>query len=221
MDFGWHGDLDLRAAVDLLARRTDVADGRIGSSAFRWAESRPVGAMAADDQTQGGRWPREPPTGVGRLTRRGSPTSSVGAGCSQEQLDRLTYGATDLLTSVSPPHDACSESAAGGGTAPVLLVASAASSRGGRRSAGSSPPGRPPREGVARARRAHRRARGRPHEWTGGSDSSSTLPSTLPGQRAVRPSACGQSDWVSWAVPPGHRRPTVEAHTGQALEERR
>ena len=124
MDFGWHGDLDLRAAVDLLARRTDVDDGRVGVVGLSMGGEQAVGALAADDR-------------IRAVVAEGATNRVAGdkawlsdelgvRGLLQEQLDRLTYGATDLLTSASPPPT-LRDSAAAAVPRRVLLVASAAS----------------------------------------------------------------------------------------------
>jgi fermentation-respiration switch protein FrsA (DUF1100 family) len=122
MDFGWYGDLDIRAAVDVLTRRPDVKDGRIGVVGLSMGGEEAIGALGADDR-------------IRAVVAEGATNRVAGdkawlsdalglRGWLQEQLDRLTYGATDLLTPASPPPTLRS-SAAVAAPRPVLLIASA------------------------------------------------------------------------------------------------
>lgn len=124
MDFGWYGDLDIRAAVDLLVRRPDVHDGRIGVVGLSMGGEEAVGAVAADDRIRA-------VVAEGATNRVAGDkvwlADEVGVrGWLQGQLDRLTYGTADLLTAASPPPT-LRASAAAAAPRPVLLVASAQS----------------------------------------------------------------------------------------------
>ena len=123
MDFGWHGDLDLAAAVEVLSRRPDVTDGRIAVVGLSMGGEQAIGALAADDR-------------IRAVVAEGATNRVAGdkawlsdelgvRGLVQEQLDRLTYGATDLLTAASPPI-ALRDAVAATAPRPVLLIAGGA-----------------------------------------------------------------------------------------------
>ncbi len=94
MAIGWHGADDLAAAVDWLAARPDVDDGRIGA----------VGLSMGGEEalTLAGQDPRVVAIvgdGVGiRVTGDVASPSPF-----EDAVNRLTYGLTDLLTAASPP----------------------------------------------------------------------------------------------------------------------
>ena len=124
MDFGWYGDLDVRAAVDLLARRSDVEGGRVAVVGLSMGGEQAIGAIGVDDR-------------IRAVVAEGATNRVAGdkawlsdelglRGLLQEQLDRLTYGATDLLTPAAPPPT-LRASAAAAAPHPVLLVAAAES----------------------------------------------------------------------------------------------
>lgn len=124
MEFGWYGDLDVRAAVDLLTTRPDVTGGRVAVVGLSMGGEEAIGALAADDR-------------VRAVVAEGATNRVAGdkawlsdelglRGWLQEQLDRLTYGATDLLTPASPPPT-LRASAAAAAPRPLLLVAAAES----------------------------------------------------------------------------------------------
>lgn len=120
MEFGWYGDLDLRAAVDVLVSRPDVTDGRVAVVGLSMGGEEAIGALASDDR-------------IAAVVAEGATNRVAGdklwlgeevglRGWLQEQLDRLTYGATDLLTPASPPPT-LRASAAAAAPRPLLLVA--------------------------------------------------------------------------------------------------
>ena len=215
MDFGWHGDLDLRAAVDLLARRTDVTDGRIAVVGLSMGGEQAIGALAADDR-------------IRAVVAEGATNRVAGdkawlsdelglRGLVQEQLDRLTYGATDLLTLGVATADPA-RLGSGGGTAPRAARRLGRLRRGGGR--GPVHRGRVARlgGGLARTRRAHRRSRGRRCRV---GPSCRTVPRLRPrATRVSEPSGrapCpGRVTGVSWAVPPSHH----QAHGARRTLER-
>lgn len=124
MDFGWYGDQDIRAAVDLLTQRSDVRSGRVAVVGLSMGGEEFIGAFASDDR-------------IKAVVAEGATNRVAGdkawlsdelglRGLLQEQLDRLTYGATDLLTP-APPPPTLRASAATAAPHPLLLVAAAGS----------------------------------------------------------------------------------------------
>ncbi|EWT03493.1 hypothetical protein N865_17375 [Intrasporangium oryzae NRRL B-24470] len=122
MDFGWYGDQDIRAAVDLLTRRSDVKGARVAVVGLSMGGEEAIGAFASDAR-------------IKAVVAEGATNRVAGdkawlsdelglRGLLQEQLDRLTYGATDLLTPASPPPT-LRASAATAAPRPLLLVAAA------------------------------------------------------------------------------------------------
>lgn len=100
MDFGWYGDLDIAAAVAHLGRRADVDPGRIGLVGMSMGGEEAIGAAPTVD--------------VGAVVAEGATARTAtdkawlsdvyGArGSLQEQLERVQYGVTDLLTDADPP----------------------------------------------------------------------------------------------------------------------
>ena len=111
MDFGWYGDQDIRAGVDFLASQPDVDGGRIGVVGLSMGGEEAIGAAAADPRIRAvvaeGASQRRPADKQWLSDVYGAP------GVIQEQLDRLTYGVTDLLTPADPPTPLRRAAAAG------------------------------------------------------------------------------------------------------------
>ncbi|GAA1970378.1 hypothetical protein GCM10009817_07870 [Terrabacter lapilli] len=124
MEFGWYGDLDLRAAVDVLATRSDVSRGRIGLVGLSMGGEEAIGALGSDTRVRAA----VAEGATNRVTDdKAWLTEELGVrGWLQQLLDRLTYGATDLLTPAGPPPT-LRASAAAAAPRPLLLVASAGS----------------------------------------------------------------------------------------------
>lgn len=122
MDFGWWGDLDVRAAVDGLVSRPDVTDGRIAVVGLSMGGEEAIGALASDRRIRAvvaeGATHRVAADRDWLVDRHGA------RGWVQVQLDRLTYALADLLTPASPPGT-LRESVARAAPRPVLLVAAA------------------------------------------------------------------------------------------------
>ena len=123
MDFGWYGDADIAAAVTFLQAQPDVDDGRIAAVGMSMGGEEAIGAAAGD--------PRIKAVVAEGATNRGAGdkawlSDEYGLrGALQEGVERLVYGAADLLTAASPPvtlHDAVAASA----PRPVLLIAGGA-----------------------------------------------------------------------------------------------
>lgn len=119
MNFGWYGDLDVRAAVDHLAQRPDVDPDRIGALGESMGGEEVLGALAADPRLQA-------------VVAEGASNRVAGdrtwlsddygvRGQVQELLDGPTYALTDLLTGADPP--ATLRHAVGTADRPALLVA--------------------------------------------------------------------------------------------------
>jgi fermentation-respiration switch protein FrsA (DUF1100 family) len=123
MDFGWYGDQDIRAGVDFLTAQPDVDGGRIGVVGFSMGGEEAIGASAADPRIRA-----VVAEGASQRTATDKQWLSEeygAAGALQEQLDRITYGVTDLLTPASPPT-ALRRAADLAAPRPLLLIAGGA-----------------------------------------------------------------------------------------------
>lgn len=120
MDFGWWGDADVAAAVDLLAAREDVDPDRIGVVGLSMGGEEAIGASAADAR-------------IRAVVAEGATARSAGdeawlsevyglRGAVQEQLERLQDRVTDLLTDAPQPISN-REAVERSGTTRYLLVA--------------------------------------------------------------------------------------------------
>lgn len=125
MDFGWYGDADIAGAgaVTFLQAQPDVDGERIAAIGMSMGGEEAIGAAAGD--------PRIKAVVAEGATNRGAGDKAWLSreyglrGALQEGLERLVYGATDLLTAASPPvplHDAVAAAA----PRPVLLIAGGA-----------------------------------------------------------------------------------------------
>jgi uncharacterized protein len=101
MDFGWYGDLDIAAAVDHLLTLDAVDPDRIGMLGLSMGGEEAIGSAAALD-------------GVRAVVAEGATARTAAdktwlsdvygwRGWFQEQIERVQYGVTDLLTEASPP----------------------------------------------------------------------------------------------------------------------
>jgi pimeloyl-ACP methyl ester carboxylesterase len=123
MDFGWYGDEDLTAAVSFLAGRSDVDGGRIGVVGLSMGGEEAIGAAAGDERIQA-----VVAEGAGhrQAADKAWLSDELGArGWFQEQVERLTYALTDLLTDADPPI-ALRDAVAATAPRPVLLIAGGA-----------------------------------------------------------------------------------------------
>jgi uncharacterized protein len=100
MDFGWYGDLDIAAAVEHLLTLDAVDPDRIGMLGLSMGGEEAIGAAALD--------------GVRAVVAEGATARTAAdktwlsdvygwRGWVQEQIERVQYGVTDLLTDASPP----------------------------------------------------------------------------------------------------------------------
>ena len=100
MDFGWYGDLDIAAGIDHLKVRSDVDPERIGvlglsmggEEAIGAATDRRVHAVVAEGAT------------ARTSADKGWLSDAYGwRGWLQEQVEKVQFAITDLLTDASPP----------------------------------------------------------------------------------------------------------------------
>jgi dienelactone hydrolase len=118
MIWGWHGDVDVRAAVDYLTTRSDVTDERIGVVGMSMGGEEAIGAAGADTRikavmvegvsARGARDEGDPATGAGGWLIR--------------YIDWATRHAADLMTSAKPPpklRDAVAATA----PRPIMIIA--------------------------------------------------------------------------------------------------
>lgn len=123
MDFGWYGDADIAAAVTFLQAQPDVDDERIAALGMSMGGEEAIGAAAADARVKA--VVAEGATNRGAGDKAWLSDEYGLRGALQEGIERLVYGAADLLTAASPPvtlHDAVAASA----PRPVLLIAGGA-----------------------------------------------------------------------------------------------
>jgi dienelactone hydrolase len=119
MDFGWYGDADIAAAVTFLQAQPDVDDERIAAVGMSMGGEEAIGAAAGDLRIKA--VVAEGATNRGAGDKAWLSNEYGLRGAIQEGVERLVYGAADLLTAASPPvtlHDAVAASA----PRPVLLI---------------------------------------------------------------------------------------------------
>ena len=100
MDFGWYGDLDVGAAVAYLAGRDDVDPDRIGAVGFSMGGEEVIGAAANPLIAA--------VVAEGATARTASDKAWLSdvygwRGWVQEQVEKVQFGVTDLLTDASSP----------------------------------------------------------------------------------------------------------------------
>lgn len=101
MDFGWYGDLDIAAGVDFVSVQPDVLPDRIGVVGFSMGGEQAIGAAAADVRIRA-------VVAEGATARQAADKAWMSdvygwRGWVQEQLEKVQYGITDVLTSAAPP----------------------------------------------------------------------------------------------------------------------
>ncbi|MGK2948215.1 MAG: alpha/beta hydrolase [Acidimicrobiales bacterium] len=122
MDFGWYGDADIAAATGFLAQQPDVLDGRIAAVGMSMGGEQALGALGSDPRL--GAVVAEGATGRTAADKAWLPKVHGFQGTAQQVVDRLLYGAVDLLTTAGPP--VALRDAVAAGQRPVLLIAAAA-----------------------------------------------------------------------------------------------
>ncbi len=122
MDLGWWGDEDLGAAVDFLADRPEVDEGRIGVLGLSMGGEEAIGALGADDR-------------IAAVVAEGATVRVAGdkdwlsdeygwRGGFQEGLEAATTWWADRFTPASPP--ATLRASVGAAGRPVLLITAGA-----------------------------------------------------------------------------------------------
>jgi uncharacterized protein len=117
MDFGWHGNEDVEAAVTFLAHRRDVDPARIAAVGLSMGGEEAIGAAAADDRIHA--VVAEGATNRTQDDRGWLPHGPLG--WAQRRIDRVTYAAADLMSDARPPMS-LRDAVAGAAPRPVLLV---------------------------------------------------------------------------------------------------
>ncbi len=120
MDFGWYGDLDVSAAVSYLASRPEANPDRIAALGLSMGGEEAIGAAAADARIRA--VVAEGATNRTAADKRWMHEEFGLRGSLQEGIERLTYGAADLLTAAEPPRSLRS-AARSAAPRPLLLVA--------------------------------------------------------------------------------------------------
>jgi pimeloyl-ACP methyl ester carboxylesterase len=118
MDLGWHGDADVRAALDFLDGRDGVDPDRIGVLGLSMGGEEAIGAAAADPRVRA--VVAEGATGRTAADKDAWLPGGV-SGALQRGLDRVSYAVVDLLTAGSPPTSLRDAVAEASGT-PFLLI---------------------------------------------------------------------------------------------------
>lgn len=120
MDFGWWGESDVAASVTFLADRPGVDPIRIAAVGLSMGGEEALGALGADDRLAAA----VAEGATGRTAADGAWLSErYGVrGWLQRQIDRVTYGWADLL-STAPPPGTLRDAARDAAPRPVLLVA--------------------------------------------------------------------------------------------------
>ncbi len=120
MDLGWYGELDTRAAIDLLAARPDVDPDRIAVVGLSMGGEEAIGAAADDERIRA--VVAEGATGRTAADKEWLAEEYGAAGVVQGVLDRVTYGFIDAMTGIAPPRALAEAIAVSDGT-PFLLIA--------------------------------------------------------------------------------------------------
>ena len=94
MDIGWHGADDLAAAVNWIAARPEVEEGRIGAVGLSMGGEEAITLAGQDPRVRA-----VVGDGVGIRVADDVPSPAP----FEDAVNRLTYSVTDLLTAASPP----------------------------------------------------------------------------------------------------------------------
>ena len=119
MDFGWFGDLDINAGTAYLATRSDVDPERIGVVGFSMGGEEAIGAAAANPLIAA-------VVAEGATARTADDKAWLSdvygwRGSLQEQVEKVQFAITDLLTDASPPV-ALRDAVTAAADTPFLLV---------------------------------------------------------------------------------------------------
>jgi len=119
MDFGWHGDADIAAAIDFLTTQPEVDPDRIVVVGLSMGGEEAIGAVAAD-----GRVAAVVAEGASARTEADKAwlADTYGwRGWVQIRLEWVQHALTDLLTAASKPGS-LAESAAVASPRPILMI---------------------------------------------------------------------------------------------------
>ena len=119
MDFGWHGDADIAAAIDFLSTQPEVDPDRIVVVGLSMGGEEAIGAVAAD-----GRIAAVVAEGASARTEADKAWLAEvygWRGSVQIRLEWVQYTLTDLLTSASKPGS-LADSAAAASPTPILMI---------------------------------------------------------------------------------------------------
>ena len=101
MDFGWYGDLDIGAGTRFLAERAGIDPHRIGVVGFSMGGEEAIGAAATDPYIRA--VVAEGATGRTAADKAWYSDTYGWRGWVQEQVEKVQFGITDLLTDASSP----------------------------------------------------------------------------------------------------------------------
>lgn len=121
MDFGWYGDADLLAGVELLASRPEVDADRIGVVGLSMGGEEAIGAAAADPRIRA--VVAEGATGRSAADKGWLSDEYGWRGWLQEQVEQVQYGIVDYLAEPSPPTPLRRAVAEAPGTEFLLITA--------------------------------------------------------------------------------------------------
>jgi pimeloyl-ACP methyl ester carboxylesterase len=119
MDFGWHGDADIAAALDFLTTQPEVDPDRIVVVGLSMGGEEAIGAAAAD-----GRIAAVVAEGASARTEADKAWLADvygGRGWVQVRLEWVQYTLTDLLTAASKPVS-LADAAAVASPKPILMI---------------------------------------------------------------------------------------------------
>jgi pimeloyl-ACP methyl ester carboxylesterase len=120
MDLGWYGELDTRAALDLLITRPDVDPGRIAVLGLSMGGEEAIGAAADDGRIRA--VVAEGATGRTAADKEWLADQYGAAGMVQGWLDRITYASVVVLTGLGPPRS-LEDAVRAADATPFLLIA--------------------------------------------------------------------------------------------------
>ena len=121
MDFGWHGDADIAAAIDFLTTQPEVDPDRIVVVGLSMGGEEAIGAAASDPLVRA--VVAEGATGRQAADKAWYSDVYGWRGWVQEQAERLQDTVTDLLTDASTPTALRSAVAEASGTRVLLITA--------------------------------------------------------------------------------------------------
>ncbi len=121
MDFGWYGDLDIKAGTDFLASREEIDAHRIGVVGFSMGGEEAIGSAATNTRVRA-------VVAEGATGRRASDKDWLSdvygwRGRLQERMEAVQDRVTDLLTAAPPPVALRSAVAESAGTQFLLITA--------------------------------------------------------------------------------------------------